>query len=144
MVKWIRTAFEKRPQWEKGAWLCQAWFEWNIMQDNGDLATYTVLLMDEGYDWRKKVDFKATQIRIEILVTKSEEALEEEWGSAMDEELEEKARQLGLLLFNHLCKPLISEKTRLNSTANPGKTTDSVFSSPLNDRSSSTILSVKV
>ena len=91
--KWIRSAFEKRSQWKKGAWLCQAWFEWNIMLDNGDLATYTVVLMDEGYDWRKKVDFKTTQIRIEILVTKSEEALVEEWGSAMDEAMEEKARR---------------------------------------------------
>ena len=92
--KWVKSAFAKRPQWKKGAWLCQAWFEWNIALNNGDLATYSVLLEDVGYDSRKKVDFLSTRIRIEILVAKSEEALEEEEDEAMDEAIAAKARQL--------------------------------------------------
>ncbi len=92
--KWVKSAFAKRPQWKKGAWLCQAWFEWNIVLNNGDLATYSVLLEDVGYDSRKKVDFLSTRIRIEILVAKSEEALEEEEDEAMDEAIAAKARQL--------------------------------------------------
>ncbi|MGE5527612.1 MAG: hypothetical protein ACM3X6_00520, partial [Patescibacteria group bacterium] len=90
--KWTKQAFAKRPQWKKGAWLCQAWIEWNVRLDNGDLAQYTVLLEDEGYDSRKKVDYRSTRIRIEILVTKSEEALEEEEDAAMDEAVAAKAR----------------------------------------------------
>lgn len=92
--KWVKSAFAKRPQWKKGAWLCSAWFEWNIALNNGDLAQYSVLLDDVGYDSRKKVDFMSTRIRIEILVTKSEAALEEEEDAAMDEAIAAKARQL--------------------------------------------------
>lgn len=92
--KWVKSAFAKRPQWQKGAWLSQAWFEWNVTLSNGDLARYSVLLEDVGYDSRKKVDFMSTRIRIEILVTKSEAALEEEEDAAMDEAIAAKARQL--------------------------------------------------
>lgn len=92
--KWVKSAFAKRPQWKKGAWLCQAWFEWNVTLNNGDLARYSVLLEDVGYDSRKKIDFKTTRIRIEIIVTKSEAALEEEEDEAMDEAVAAKARQL--------------------------------------------------
>jgi hypothetical protein len=92
--KWVKSAFAKRPQWQKGAWLCQAWFGWNITLNNGDLARYSVLLEDVGYDSHKKIDFKTTRIRIEIMVSKSEAALEEEEDEAMDEAVAAKARQL--------------------------------------------------
>ncbi|NLW45850.1 MAG: hypothetical protein GXY86_00700 [Firmicutes bacterium] len=92
--KWIRSAFAKRPQWQKGVWLRQACFEWNIVLNNGDLARYSVSLEDVGYDSQKKVDFKSTRINIEILVTKSEAALDEEEDEAMDEDVAAKTRQL--------------------------------------------------
>jgi hypothetical protein len=76
--KWIKSAFAKRPQWKKGFWLNQATFEWNAVLANGDMAQYTVILEDEGYDSRKKIDFKTTRIIIRILVTKSEDAMDEE------------------------------------------------------------------
>lgn len=92
--KWVRSACEKRPQWEKGRWLNQVWFEWRIMLHNGDLATYTVLLEDEGFDSSKKIDFQSTRIGIVEEVEKSEEAMDEEWDEEMDRQVEEKARQL--------------------------------------------------
>lgn len=61
---------------------------------NGDLARYSVILEDVGYDSRKKVDFKSTRITIEILVTKSEAALDEEEDAEMDEAVAAKASQL--------------------------------------------------
>ena len=66
--KWIRTAFAGRPQWEKGAWLAQVKFEWSTLLRNDDQVTCFVLLMDEGYDWKKRIDFRSTFIRIEVLV----------------------------------------------------------------------------
>ncbi|MGI5854803.1 MAG: hypothetical protein ACOX8I_10860 [Bacillota bacterium] len=84
--KWIRSAFEKRPQWEKGKWLSQVWFEWYIMLDSGDLATYSVYLIDEGYDWKNKIDYRSTQIRIDVTITTSEDDFDDEWGFAEDED----------------------------------------------------------
>lgn len=83
--KWIRSAFEKRPQWQEGKWLSQARFEWNIMLDNGDFATYFVCLTDRGYDWQNKIDYRSTRIRIEVTVETLEEEPDDEWGSAMDD-----------------------------------------------------------
>ena len=92
--KWVKSAFANRPQWKKGAWLCQAWFEWNVILNNGDIAQYTVSIEDDGYDSRKKVIFNTTRITIQILVTKSEAALDEEEDEAMDEAVAVKTRQL--------------------------------------------------
>ena len=92
--KWVKSAFAERPQWEKGAWIRTAWFKWNVILNNGDIAEYTVAIEDDGYDWRKKVIFNTTQIAIQILVTKSEAALDEEEDEAMDEAVAAKTRQL--------------------------------------------------
>lgn len=92
--KWVRSIFAKRPQWKKDAWLSSAWFEWNVLLNNGDMAQYTVSVEDEGFDARKKLDFNATRITIQILVTKSEASMEEDEDEEMDEAVAQKARQL--------------------------------------------------
>ena len=74
-------------------YFCSDPFEWNIALNSGDLTRYSVLLEDVGYDSRKKVGFMSTRIRSEILVTKSEAALEEE-DAVIDEAIAAKARQL--------------------------------------------------
>lgn len=91
---WLKSAFTKRPQWKKGAWLCSTHFEWNIILKNGDMAQYTVSVEDEGYNTRKKVVFNTTRITIQVLVTKSEASLEEEEDGEMDEAVAEKTRHL--------------------------------------------------
>lgn len=82
--EWVAEAFSKRPQWEKGSWLSGASFEWNAALPNGDVAQYVVYVEDEGFDSRKKVDYRSTRIRIEVLVSPSLEAIEEEEDWAMD------------------------------------------------------------
>lgn len=91
--EWVKAAFAKRPQWEKGSWLCTASFEWNAGLPNGDVARYFVLLEDEGFDSRKKVDYRSTRIRIEVQVSPSLEAIEEEEDWLMDQAFAAKAEQ---------------------------------------------------
>jgi hypothetical protein len=76
--KWIKSAFAKRPQWKKGAWLSQGYFEWNATQANGEMVKYSVLLEDMGFDSRKKIDFQSTRIRIQIEISKSQEEMDDE------------------------------------------------------------------
>lgn len=82
--EWVADAFSKRPQWKKGSWLNGASFEWNAGLPNGDVARYVVYVEDEGFDSRKRVDYRSTRIRIEVLVSPSLEAIEEEEDWAMD------------------------------------------------------------
>jgi len=81
--KWLRHAFEGRPQWEKGRWLAGAGVEWLVCLDNGDLATFNVGLLDVGYDSINKIDYRSTWIVLDVLIEKSEEAMGEEWDLAM-------------------------------------------------------------
>ncbi|HHT48088.1 MAG TPA: hypothetical protein GXZ98_02175 [Firmicutes bacterium] len=83
--EWVKDAFAKRPQWEKGSWLNSARFEWNAALPNGDPARYAVILDDVGFDSRERVDYRSTRIRIEVLVSPSLEAIEEEEDWAMDQ-----------------------------------------------------------
>lgn len=77
--KWIRTAFEGRPQWQQGKWLAQVWFEWVIKSENGDQIRHSVLVEDEGYDWRARVDFKATRIWFETTVVQGDLMWDGDW-----------------------------------------------------------------
>ncbi len=91
--EWVKEAFAKRPQWEKGSWLCAALFEWNAGLPSGDLARYAVLLDDLGFDSRKRIDYRSTRIRIEVYVSPSLEAIEEEEDWAMDQAVAAKAEE---------------------------------------------------
>lgn len=55
------------------------WFEWTIRSEDGDLVTHSVLLEDEGYDWRARVDFKATRILFETTVVQSDLMWDDDW-----------------------------------------------------------------
>ncbi|HEX3044426.1 MAG TPA: hypothetical protein VHY08_06705 [Bacillota bacterium] len=91
--KWVKSVFSQRKQWSKNEWLSNIRFEWNIVLSNGDMAQYSVLVEDEGYDAWKKVIFNTTRITVRILVTKSREALTDEQDQEMDRETEEKTSQ---------------------------------------------------
>ena len=91
--KWVKSVFSQRKQWSKNEWLSNIRFEWNIVLNNGDMAQYSVLVEDEGYDALQKVIFNSTRITIRILVTKSQDALTDEQDQEMDRETAEKARQ---------------------------------------------------
>ncbi|MDI9459812.1 MAG: hypothetical protein QM373_08880 [Bacillota bacterium] len=67
--KWIRQAFEKRPQWEEGKWLSGASFYWEMVNDDYELLSFALHLTDMGYDSREKVDHKTTELVIEMTVT---------------------------------------------------------------------------
>lgn len=83
--KWLRSAFEGRPQWEKGRWLAGGGVEWLVCLDNGDLVTFNVGLLDVGYDSLKKIDYRSTWIVLDVLIEKSPDAMDEEWDLAMDD-----------------------------------------------------------
>lgn len=91
--EWVKEAFAKRPQWKKGSWLNMASFEWNASLESGDVAQYNVILEDVGFDSRKGVDYRSTRIRIQVLVSPSLEAIEEEEDWAMDQAVAAKAEQ---------------------------------------------------
>ena len=86
--------FPKGRSGKKGSWLSGASFEWNAALPNGDVAQYVVYVEDEGFDSRKKVDYRSTRIRIEVLVSPSLEAIEEEEDWAMDLAVAAKTEQL--------------------------------------------------
>lgn len=86
---WTKAAFEKRPQWKQGKWLSDVWFEWREELENGDLATYLIGVIDLGYDSRRKVDFRSTQIRFDITVTASADNWDDEQDWKMDRDIDE-------------------------------------------------------
>lgn len=92
--KWVKSVFSQRKQWSKNEWLNNIQFEWNIVLNNGDMAQYSILVEDEGYDAQKKVIFNSTRITVRILVTKSQEALTDEQDQEMDQDTAKKASQL--------------------------------------------------
>lgn len=92
--KWVKSVFIKRKQWRNNEWLNTMRFEWNIVLNNGDMAQYSVLVEDEGYDALKRVIYNTTRITIRILVTKSEEALTNEEDQATDRDTAQLAHQL--------------------------------------------------
>ncbi|HHT89680.1 MAG: hypothetical protein QM451_04240 [Bacillota bacterium] len=77
--KWIRTAFGQRPQWETDKWLAQVWFEWVIVSDEDELITHSILVEDEGYDWRTQTDFRATRLRLETTVIERDMFWDDDW-----------------------------------------------------------------
>jgi hypothetical protein len=81
--KWIRSAFEKRPQWEDGKWLAQMWFEW-VVVEGGNIITNSILVQDEGWDWRARVDFRATRICFETTVVEGYGV--DDWGFGWDDD----------------------------------------------------------
>lgn len=84
--KWIRTAFEARPQWQKGKWLAQMVFQWAVMSAEGELTTYGVLVEDAGYDWKKRVDFKASKIWVETMVVQTDDLWSDDWDGDWDDD----------------------------------------------------------
>jgi len=91
--EWVKDAFAKRPQWEKGSWLNGASFEWNANLPSGDLTRYVVILDDVGFDSLERVDYRSTRIRIQVLVSPSLEAIEEEEDWAMDQAVAAKTEE---------------------------------------------------
>ena len=67
--KWIRQTFAKRPQWEEGKWLSGASFHWEMVNDDYELFSFALYLTDMGYDSLEKVDYKTTELFIEMPVT---------------------------------------------------------------------------
>lgn len=84
--KWFKSALSKRQQWIDGEWLQGAYFEWTIILDNGDLARFSIdLIDDDSFDTRAKTVSDKTMITIVSRIEKSEEAIEEEEDEWMDE-----------------------------------------------------------
>ena len=77
--KWIRKAFAERPQWQQGKWLSQVWIGWVFVNEDGDRITHSVLIEDEGYDWKARVDYKSTWIRFETTVTEGNMMWDDDW-----------------------------------------------------------------
>lgn len=71
--KWIRTAFEARPQWEDGQWLSNIGFQWVTRDEDGNLITHSIGLEDAGYDWRKRIDYRSTILLLETTVFQDDE-----------------------------------------------------------------------
>jgi hypothetical protein len=67
--KWIRQAFAQRPQWEEGKWLSAMSFYWEMVNDDYELLSFSLHLTDLGYDSLEKIDYKTTEIFIEMTVT---------------------------------------------------------------------------
>lgn len=84
--KWIRTAFEGRPQWEKGQWLSNMEFQWVARDEKGRLVTHSIGLEDAGYDWRKKVDYRSTIILFETTVFRGDPMWDEDWDEDWDDD----------------------------------------------------------
>lgn len=73
---WFTTAVAKREQWEPGKWVQGAYFEWTVLQRNGDLARFSIDISDDNsFDTRAKTIEDKTLIAI----TSRIEISENEW-----------------------------------------------------------------
>lgn len=71
--KWLKTALSKRKQWTQGEWLQAAYFEWEIVNNNGDLARYSIDIMDDNsFDSRAKKVSDKTMITITTHIEETE------------------------------------------------------------------------
>jgi hypothetical protein len=82
--KWIRTAFEGRPQWEKGKWLSNMSFQWVTRDEDGNLITHSIGVEDAGYDWRKRIDYKSTVLLLETTVVQGDLMWDDDWDDDWD------------------------------------------------------------
>lgn len=87
--KWWKSVLSQRPQWEKGEWLEAAFFEWEVIQNNGDLARFNVSVEDYSIDNENKTSVAKTVITTIVSVEKSEEAIDNEADEEMQEAYEE-------------------------------------------------------
>jgi hypothetical protein len=74
---WFKTAVEKRKQWEPGKWVQGAYFEWTVLQRDGNLAHFSIDISDDNsFDTRAKTAEDKTLIAIMSRI----EISEDEWG----------------------------------------------------------------
>ncbi|HBG00857.1 MAG TPA: hypothetical protein DDW87_04705, partial [Firmicutes bacterium] len=57
--------------------------QWVIAGEDGELIHHVVYVEDEGYDWRARVDFKATRLYLETMVIERDY---ENWDDGWDED----------------------------------------------------------
>lgn len=77
--KWVRTAFEGRPQWENGKWLSNMDFQWVTRDEDGNLITHLIVVEDAGYDWRERIDYKSTVLLLETTVVQGDLMWDDDW-----------------------------------------------------------------
>lgn len=71
---WFKTALAKRKQWTPGNWLQQAYFEWTIVLDNGDVKRLSIeILDDDSFDTRSKIVSDQSLITFRSYIEKSDE-----------------------------------------------------------------------
>lgn len=77
--KWFTTAVMKREQWETGKWVQGAYFEWTVLQRNGDLARFSIDISDDNsFDTRAKTVEDKTLIAITSRIEISEDGWEDD------------------------------------------------------------------
>ena len=71
--KWLKFELSKRQQWAPGEWLQGAYFQWIIALSNGDLARFSIDIIDDNsFDTRAKKVSNKTQITITSQIEESE------------------------------------------------------------------------
>ena len=88
--KWIRSAFEARPQWEgeEDLWLSNMGFQWVTKDEDNNLITHSIGLEDVGYDWRKRIDYRSTMLLLETTVSEGDVMWLDDWDDDWDDDEE--------------------------------------------------------
>jgi hypothetical protein len=69
--KWLKTALTKRQQWIPGEWLQSAYFEWEIILGNDQMANFSIEIIDaDSFDTRAK---KVTNKTLITIISKIQE-----------------------------------------------------------------------
>ncbi len=87
--KWFKSALSQRSQWKNGEWLESAYFEWEVLQSNGDLARFRIAVEDDSFDNATKTASTKTIITFLKHVEKSAGTMNNESDETMQENAEE-------------------------------------------------------
>ena len=92
--KWVKSALLTRAPYSNGQWILAARFEWGKKEVNGDYTQFAVSLEDDSFDLFENTYKTRTNIIIDIITYKAEEALDMENNELLDEAILNKTREL--------------------------------------------------